>query len=426
MWLLGFLLMAMPVLGEQRFPPPDFESGYVMPETEYPPARGLSWEYVDATVLVLALGLASWLILKRRSRRLVAVLSMLSLFYFGFFRLGCICVIGSVQNVTMAMFDTGYVLPLTVLLFFIAPLVTALFFGRTFCAAVCPHGAVQDLVLLKKKPLTVPRWLEHALGVIPYVFLGLGVLFAATSSAFIICRYDPFVPLFRLSGGLTMLVAGGGFVVASMFIGRPYCRFLCPYGVLLKWVAKVSRWQVRITPGVCTQCRLCEESCPFGAIREPAEPRLSKAELRNERIRFFAFLGLIPILGVAGGWFGGQFSGTAAKVHPAVQLADLYLEQKTAANPAPLRAVDAHAFARAQRAPNVVLEEAMAARRQFVWGGWLFGSFIGLVVGVKLLRFSIRPSRTDYEPDRGACYACARCFNSCPQERIRLGFEPAP
>jgi NosR/NirI family transcriptional regulator, nitrous oxide reductase regulator len=251
------------------------------------------------------------------------------------------------------------------------------------------------------------------------------VLFAATSSAFIICRYDPFVPLFRFSGGLTMLVVGGGFVVASMFIGRPYCRFLCPYGVLLKWVSKVSRWQVRITPDICTQCRLCEQSCPFGAIREPAEPKLSKAELRGERIRFFAFLALIPVLMVAAGWLGGQFSATAAKVHPAVQLADLYLEQETVATPAPLPAVDALAFARAQRAPDVVLEEAMAARRQFVWGGWLFGAFIGLVLGVKLLRFSIQPRRTDYEPDRGACYACARCFNSCPQERIRLGLEPA-
>jgi NosR/NirI family transcriptional regulator, nitrous oxide reductase regulator len=421
---VGLLLMALTALGDQRFPPPDFESGYVMPETGYPPARALSWEYVDGVVLLLALGLASWLILKRRSRRAVMALSVFSLVYFGFVRLGCVCAIGSVQNVTLALFDTGYVLPLTVLLFFVAPLVTALFFGRTFCAAVCPQGAVQDLVLLK--PLTLPRWLEQGLGVIPYLFLGLGVLFAATGSAFIICRYDPFVPLFRFSGGLTMLLAGGGFVLASMFIGRPYCRFLCPYGVLLKLVAKVSRWQVRITPDICTQCRLCEQSCPFGAIREPAAPRQSKAELQAERRRFFQLVALVPVLAVTGGWLGSMLSGTAAKVHPAVQLADLYLRQETAESPAPLPAVDALAYARAQRSVETVLGEAQTVRRQFVWGGWLFGAFAGLVIGVKLVRFSIQPRRTDYEPDRGGCYGCARCFNDCPQERVRLGLQPAP
>jgi NosR/NirI family transcriptional regulator, nitrous oxide reductase regulator len=423
-WLPGLLLMAVTVLGAQRFPQPDFESGYVMPETGYPPARAVSWEYVDGVMLVLALGLGSWLILKRRSRRAVMALSVFSLLYFGFFRLGCICAIGSVQNVTLALFDTGYVLPLTVLLFFVAPLVTALFFGRTFCAAVCPQGAVQDLVLLK--PLTVPRWLEQALGVIPYLFLGLGIWFAATASAFIICRYDPFVPLFRFSGGLPMLLAGGGFVLASMFIGRPYCRFLCPYGVLLKWVGKASRWRVRITPDICTQCRLCEQSCPFGAIREPSAPRLSKSELQAERRRFLWLLALVPVLALAGGWVGGQFSGTAAKVHPTVQLADLYLEQNTAESPARLPAVDALAYAHAERSADAVLEEAQAVRGQFVWGGWLFGAFAGLVIGIKLVRFSVQPRRTDYEPDRGACYSCARCFNDCPQERVRLGLEPAP
>src|SRR5215510_15844713 len=31
-----------------------------------------------------------------------------------------------------------------------------------FCAGVCPHGALQDLLLIK--PLKVPAWLQHALG----------------------------------------------------------------------------------------------------------------------------------------------------------------------------------------------------------------------------------------------------------------------
>jgi NosR/NirI family transcriptional regulator, nitrous oxide reductase regulator len=424
-WILAALLLStLTALGEPRFPAPDFESGYVMPETEYPAARSSSWQYVDGILLVAALALGSWLILKRRSRRAVVMLSIFSLLYFGFFRLGCVCVIGSVQNVTLSLFDTGYVLPLVILLFFVAPLITALFFGRTFCAAVCPHGAIQDLVLLK--PWTVPRWLELGLGVVPYLFLGLAVFFAATGSAFIICRYDPFISLFRLSGGLPMLLVGGGFLVASMFIGRPYCRFLCPFGVLLRHASRVSRSRVRITPDVCTQCRLCENSCPFGAIRQPEASRFSPADLKTERLRFFLLLALIPVLVAAGAFLGGPLGSAASKVHPTVRLADLYLRQQTDETPARLSSVDAHAYNRAQRNPQDLLLSAQAVQRQFLLGGWLFGGFIGLVVGVKLARFSIHPQRTDYEPDSGGCYSCARCFKDCPQERVRLGMEPAP
>ena len=72
-----------------------------------------------------------------------------------------------------------------------------LFFGRTFCAAVCPLGAVQELVAVR--PVKVPRWLDQALGLLAYVYLGAAVMFAATGTAFLICRYDPFVGFFRRS-----------------------------------------------------------------------------------------------------------------------------------------------------------------------------------------------------------------------------------
>ena len=57
------------------------------------------------------------------------------------------------------------------------------------------------------RPVKVPGWLEHALGLIPYVYLGAAVLFAATGSAFVICQYDPFVSFFRLGGSQRMSLA---------------------------------------------------------------------------------------------------------------------------------------------------------------------------------------------------------------------------
>ena len=122
-------------------------------------------------------------------------------------------------------------MPLTIVAFFLLPIVFALFFGRSFCGAVCPQGVIQDLVLLK--PIKVWPWLEATLRLVPAIYLGAAVLFAATGSAFIICEWDPFMALFRRSGSTTMLGLGAGFLLLGIFVGTPYCRFLCPYGAFL-------------------------------------------------------------------------------------------------------------------------------------------------------------------------------------------------
>jgi NosR/NirI family nitrous oxide reductase transcriptional regulator len=253
--------------GEIRFPPPEFETGYQFPETTTPAPQAVWREYLDAGVLVFALLLASHLVFVRRSRRAAFVLMIAALLYFGFVRDGCICPIGAIQNVTLTVFDSSYAIPIAAAVFFVVPLVFTLFCGRVFCGAVCPLGAIQDAVLIH--PVTVPRWLESGLRLLAYAYLGAAVLFAATGSAFIICRYDPFVGFFRMGGNWNILLVGVCLLLIGLFIGRPYCRFLCPYGVILRNLSRLSKRRVTITPSECIQCRLCENACPFGAIREP-------------------------------------------------------------------------------------------------------------------------------------------------------------
>jgi hypothetical protein len=209
------LLLGLMVSAEQRFPPPDFEeSHHVLPSTYTPAARQIWLQYADAGVLLASLATAVWLIYKKRSRAGLVWLSLFSLAYFGFYRKGCVCPIGSPQNVIYALFNPDYAVPVTVLVFCFAPIVVALFGGRAFCAGVCPQGALQDLVLIK--PIVVPPWLEHALGVVPYIFLGAGLICAGTGTGFLICRYDPFVPFFRLSGGTFILTFGAAFLLMGM------------------------------------------------------------------------------------------------------------------------------------------------------------------------------------------------------------------
>jgi NosR/NirI family transcriptional regulator, nitrous oxide reductase regulator len=421
--LLLFSLLAGVALGEQRFPPPDFESGHKLPVTTTPAARAVLLQYVDVAVLAASLSLASWLVYRRRSRKSLVALSIFSLLYFGFWRKGCVCAIGSLQNVALGLCDRGYAVPVGVTAFFLLPLLFALFGGRTFCAAVCPHGALQDLVLLK--PVKMPLWLEQPLSVLPYIYLGLGVLFAATGSAFIICQYDPFVPVFRMSGRSLMVLSGAALLVLGVFVGRPYCRFLCPYGALLKLGATVAKWRVRVTPDYCTQCRLCEASCPFGAMREPQASPADAQTLAKDRRRLASMLALLPVLLVSGGWLGHQFAAPASRLHPTVSLADQLVRAEGTAPNVGVLSPDDLALERARQAPKEILTEAARIRHKFAIGGWIFGGWVGLVIGAKLISLSIRRKRTDYEPDRGDCFACARCFEYCPNELVRRGLVPA-
>jgi len=422
LWMGCFLPALAPA--ENRFPPPDFETGHQLPVTTTPPPRAVFFEYIDVVVLAATLGVATWLVYRKRSRKGITALSLFSLAYFGFYRKGCVCAIGSLQNVSLALCDSHYAVPLGVVAFFLLPLAFALFGGRTFCAGVCPHGALQDLVLLK--PIRLPDWLEHALGVLPFVYLGAGVLFAATGSAFIICQYDPFVPIFRLSGRTLMVLSGVALLLLGTVVGRPYCRFLCPYGALLKLGATVAKWRVRVTPDYCTQCRLCEASCPFGAMREPQAGAPDTARLGPDRRRLAVLLVLVPLLMAGSGWVGAKFSVPASRVNATVSLAERYVHQPVAEpRTGPPTPADLE-LDRVRETPKELLTEALAIRHKFWIGGWLLGAWVGLVVGLKLVSRALHTHRTDYEPDRGDCLACARCFEYCPNELVRRGMAPPP
>jgi ferredoxin len=399
------------LFAQDRFPRPEFESGYAYPTNQLPLQRAPGWEYFDVAVLIAALSLTTWLALKKRSRQGLIWMSVFSLAYFGFVKEGCICSIGSVQNVALALFNNGYTIPLSALLFFIIPLVFALAFGKVFCAGVCPLGAIQELTGFK--PVMLPKAVESVMISIPFIYLALAVLFAATESQFIICRYDPFVGIFRLDASYTMIIFGILLLIAGIFINRPYCRYLCPYGVLLNIFSRFAGKHLTITPAECINCRLCEDACPYDAIL-PSDISQPAEEPEKQRKRFIIYFLLVPVFAIAGALILRNFSPALALVNSDVRLAQEIRSEKTTGIEAVSKA--AVAFKEAGKTEDELFAEELRIIERFRKGSVWAGIFLGLSLGISLVSLTTRKRRTEYKPHQGKCYSCGRCFRYCPVE----------
>ncbi|MCF6286109.1 MAG: 4Fe-4S binding protein [Candidatus Hydrogenedentes bacterium] len=407
---LTLFLMQSAQAIELKFAPPDFETGYGMPYLFVPPAAGRNsaWE---ALILFAALSLTTWIVFKARSRRGLFGISVFSLLFFGFYRQGCICPVGSTQNVMAAIFLPDVGVSWVIVSFFVMPLLFSLFFGRVFCASVCPLGAMQELVAIA--PIRISPALERVLGLGKYLYLGLATLGVATGSGFFICRWDPFVRIYRLSDNYTMLIAAALILLLGVFVARPYCRFLCPYGVLLGWMSRFSKFHLEIPPSPCVECRLCEDSCPYNAIDMPTPQHLVEApDKGKKRIRALVFLS--PLFILAGAIGGYMMYEPLSHMHPTVSLSErIALEDRGILSEGVLKT---DTFRVEDKTTATLHAEALAIKEQFKTGGAWLGAFMALIISIKLIELSVIKKRTIFEPHKETCFSCGRCYPYCPVE----------
>ncbi|RXE56463.1 4Fe-4S ferredoxin [Methanoculleus taiwanensis] len=154
--------------------------------------------------------------------------------------------------------ELGVLLPAAAagLLVFIA---VTLFCGRIVCGQICPVGAVQELIYLIPVPRhgrnLTPRAMSVRIGIF-IVILATGVGFSVNLLGII--GLKDFFFLSPTSPGFAVFFA---IVLVSVTVYRPFCRFICPYGVFLAIGAARSRWKIRRTDA-CIQCGRCERACP--------------------------------------------------------------------------------------------------------------------------------------------------------------------
>jgi len=395
---------------QNRFPKPDFESGYQYPEMTYHVPNESLWITVDIVLLIALMSIVTWAVIRKRTRRPVIWTSIISVLYFGFFRSGCVCSVGSIQNISLALVDSTCILPISVLLFFLLPILFAFLFGRVFCAGVCPLGALQELVNVKNYRLS--KVVTTALEIIPWIYLIFAILYAVTRSGFIICRFDPFIGIFRLGGDIGLIVFGVLLLIASIFTGRPFCRFICPYGALLSLFSRVSIWKVELTRKSCINCELCHNACPVDAINPPYDNKVKENRLQGVK-RVLSYFVVLPVMIATGAFLMRSFSGELSRTHKDVRLYDMVILHET--DPQDILSVELEAFYGHEETIENLTEKYEIIQADFKFYSTIAGAFIGLVIGLTLINLSLKRTRKNYEIDHAACVDCARCFSYCPQ-----------
>ncbi len=128
---------------------------------------------------------------------------------------------------------------------------------NVYCAHICPHGAVQQLVR-NRLPWRwkIPRWLESVLRLIPVGLLLWVLVVAIVHLPMSLVDIEPFDAwLWPITGIAALSIACVG-LLASLFIPMAYCRYGCPTGKLLDYLRTTShgRWTARDTAGLLLLC----------------------------------------------------------------------------------------------------------------------------------------------------------------------------
>ena len=165
-----------------------------------------------------------------------------------------------------------------IFVFWVFIIVTVFVWGRgLFCGWLCPFGSLSELLYkiggwvgLKHFQKKLPMALHNKLKWIKYaVFWGLlGVSFFSMGLAEKLAEVEPFKTTFLvglLNRSWPYTLFAGGLLGLSIFIERPFCKYLCPLGAALA-MPTTFRWFGLKRKAECNSCTACARGCGSLAI----------------------------------------------------------------------------------------------------------------------------------------------------------------
>jgi polyferredoxin len=151
----------------------------------------------------------------------------------------------------------------------------ALLAGASFCGWICPFGALNDLLTWMRRKLRlpevkVPARLDRILTYGRYVTLIAIPVITVLTAKLWFSSYDPYRTIFSLNWLFEFnlvehwpaYAVALGVIAGGLFIPRFWCRYLCPQGVLLGLIQRISPIAIWRNKEMCIDCKLCDRACP--------------------------------------------------------------------------------------------------------------------------------------------------------------------
>lgn len=157
--------------------------------------------------------------------------------------------------------------------------------GKAVCGFLCPFGLVQDLLhkipgVKKLRRLNGEKYLQW----LRYVMLGLLVILLPMVVVDIVGQGSPWFckyvcPSGTLLGGIPLLAGNPALrgavgwlftwkmailvviLVLSVFLYRPFCRYLCPLGAVYGFFNRFALYRFTLNEEQCTHCGACHQVC---------------------------------------------------------------------------------------------------------------------------------------------------------------------
>ena len=202
----------------------------------------------------------------RATRNFRGVFLLLSIAILGFYKGACPCPISSMQNLVLA--GLGTEVPWQSMVWFLGLIPVTFLFGRVYCGWICHLGALQEFIFLPAKiKLLQGTKAQKIMRFIRIVFLVALIIQLFVTRTNIFKHYDPFKTAFNLIATNTLSwILFGLTMISSVFIYRPFCKTVCPVGLILGWVNKIPGASVIGNNGSCTGCKTCDNQCRIRAI----------------------------------------------------------------------------------------------------------------------------------------------------------------
>ena len=144
--------------------------------------------------------------------------------------------------------------------------------NKLICGWGCQLGALQDSIyklspFKKIKRRQVPFWLANGVRLALFVlFLDLLFGFVLGIENFVLYHHVNFFKLYDWTLAPLALILLPILFAFSIFVYRPFCQFICVFGLCSWFLENLSLYRVRISDSLCIDCGKCVKACPTKAM----------------------------------------------------------------------------------------------------------------------------------------------------------------